>query len=449
MPTFLFLINPTTSHINSSVTLAKFLQSKKHRVVYAVPNNEIKRHVEAIGFGTLLINSVPFGLEFELILNRIKKSDSLYLDVLIDKLSHTVFKQRKSDLCSLINKYNFSHLVLDSFYSSDLIVLNDVLAKMKMKVLFLQTMLSTYQHRISPPLNSNYSSSFTLTVNFLWYLFYLKRGTLRLIKKLLFLGRDDWSMLKLKFKESNLPQRGIELCSDTILSCAFEGYPELITAPIELEYFNSPSRKSQHYLGLCIDTNRLEKVHDNAFNDFYEAHSDVIYGKSLIYCAFGSRFEEFGNKVRSIVDKLLQIAAGRSDLIFVFSMGSLKNEYLGTTLPNTYFFEMVPQLKMLSICKVFISHGGLNSIKEGIFAKVPMIVFPLDNNWDQPGNAERVRSLRIGAKANHKTSTNSIEALINDLINSAMYRDNVNALREKIDRNTSQSDFEKVIQSVL
>lgn len=449
MATFLFLINPTFSHVNSSMTFARSLETKKHQVIFALPDIEVKKHVTTNGFKTLIVNSVPFGLNFELILNKIKKSSTLYLDVLIDKLNHTVYKQRKTDLSAILNKHNFTHLVLDSFYSSDLIVLHEELTKRKIKIIFLQTWLSSSQHRMSPPLNSGQPALSPFQTNFLWQLYYLQRSILRFFKKILFFGRDDWSVIKQKFKESRLIQMGVKLNRNSILPCAFEGLPELITSPIELEYFDVPQLKSQQYLGLCIDPHRREDFYDVDFPEFFNKYSESAHERKIIYCAFGGRFEEYEAKVRTIVEKLIHIASSRPDMIFVFAIKHLKSSCSNTGLSNVHIFERVPQMKMLSISRVFISHGGINSIKESIYFKVPMMIFPIETSWDQPGNAARVQSLKIGVKASHRTSQAKIRSQIDDLVDQSMYSENVAALKAKIERNSNQSDTEKIIQSVL
>ena len=37
-----------------------------------------------------------------------------------------------------------------------------------------------------------------------------------------------------------------------------------------------------------------------------------------------------------------------------------------------------------------VTHGGMNSIVECIYRQVPMLAYPLNRCWDQPGNAARI-----------------------------------------------------------
>jgi UDP:flavonoid glycosyltransferase YjiC (YdhE family) len=53
------------------------------------------------------------------------------------------------------------------------------------------------------------------------------------------------------------------------------------------------------------------------------------------------------------------------------------------------------QRSLLREARVFVSHGGLGSLKEAIFAGVPLVVLP--SVYDQPFNAMRVRLHNLGS----------------------------------------------------
>lgn len=61
------------------------------------------------------------------------------------------------------------------------------------------------------------------------------------------------------------------------------------------------------------------------------------------------------------------------------------------------------QLEILKKADVFITHGGMNSINEAIFYRVPMIVIPICT--DAFENAKRVNELGIGIKLNRYALT--------------------------------------------
>ena len=67
---------------------------------------------------------------------------------------------------------------------------------------------------------------------------------------------------------------------------------------------------------------------------------------------------------------------------------------------NFSIFNYVVQTEILKQTDIFITHGGLNSIQEGILNKVFLIVLPLVN--DAFENAKMVEKLDAGISLNYK-----------------------------------------------
>lgn len=61
---------------------------------------------------------------------------------------------------------------------------------------------------------------------------------------------------------------------------------------------------------------------------------------------------------------------------------------------NFIIAPYVPQLEVLEQSDVFITHGGMNSVNEGIHFSVPLVVIPHDK--DQPMVAQRLSELHAG-----------------------------------------------------
>ena len=79
-----------------------------------------------------------------------------------------------------------------------------------------------------------------------------------------------------------------------------------------------------------------------------------------------------------------------------FDVGKLKN-----VPPNVHVYSSVPQIEVLRMADVFITHGGMNSISEALVYEVPMIVIPF--MADQPVNARQVETLGLGKRMDYKT----------------------------------------------
>jgi MGT family glycosyltransferase len=69
-------------------------------------------------------------------------------------------------------------------------------------------------------------------------------------------------------------------------------------------------------------------------------------------------------------------------------------ESLADAPPNFIVRPDVPQLEILKLADVFITHGGMGSVSEGLLYGVPLIVIPQTS--DQPFVAQRVRRLGAG-----------------------------------------------------
>jgi MGT family glycosyltransferase len=67
---------------------------------------------------------------------------------------------------------------------------------------------------------------------------------------------------------------------------------------------------------------------------------------------------------------------------------------LGTIPPNFLVLSSVPQLQILERAALFITHGGMNSVQEGLYYNVPLLVVP--QQTEQAYVARRVEELGAG-----------------------------------------------------
>lgn len=83
------------------------------------------------------------------------------------------------------------------------------------------------------------------------------------------------------------------------------------------------------------------------------------------------------------------------DVEVIISVGKKFNiEKLKDVPLNIHIYKSVPQLEVLNISDVFITHGGMNSISEALVYGVPMVVIPFVS--DQPVNARCIEKLGAG-----------------------------------------------------
>jgi MGT family glycosyltransferase len=67
---------------------------------------------------------------------------------------------------------------------------------------------------------------------------------------------------------------------------------------------------------------------------------------------------------------------------------------LGEIPENVIVKNYVPQTEVLKYTKLFITHGGMNSVHEGLYYGVPLIVIP--QSADQPVIAGQVANIGAG-----------------------------------------------------
>jgi len=84
---------------------------------------------------------------------------------------------------------------------------------------------------------------------------------------------------------------------------------------------------------------------------------------------------------------------------------------------NVHIYNSVPQLDVLKMADVFVTHGGMNSVSEALVYSTPMVVIPFVS--DQPVNARCIEKLGVGKKleystANKNTIKNTVLSVASD-----------------------------------
>jgi len=109
----------------------------------------------------------------------------------------------------------------------------------------------------------------------------------------------------------------------------------------------------------------------------------------LIYFSMGS----MGGTNLDLISRLISIL-GKSEHRYVVSKGPCHDEY--DLPPNMWGERTVPQIQVLPIVDLVITHGGNNSFTETFYFGKPLIVMPL--YIDQYDNAQRVEDKGLGIR---------------------------------------------------
>jgi MGT family glycosyltransferase len=92
----------------------------------------------------------------------------------------------------------------------------------------------------------------------------------------------------------------------------------------------------------------------------------------VVYVSLGTLFNTDAAFYRTCFD-----AFGREDAQVILSIGTnTPAASLGAVPPNFILRPQVPQLDVLDRARVFVTHGGMNSVSESLLKGVPLVVIP-------------------------------------------------------------------------
>ncbi|XP_054161693.1 uncharacterized UDP-glucosyltransferase YdhE-like [Oppia nitens] len=193
--------------------------------------------------------------------------------------------------------------------------------------------------------------------------------------------------------------------------------------PLPKNQFLYPSPDANFYLTPKeLDYTDIRPLPDNYYQfDYFKrtANDDDVFelpeqfrqksGK-LIYFSLGS----MGSADVDLMKRLVGMLANSEHRIIV-SKGIKHDKY--ELADNMWGERFVPQIKVLPIVDLFITHGGNNSVTECMYFGKPMIVCPIF--FDQYDNAQRVEDKGYGIRLNpyecsEQQLLQSIDKLLND-----------------------------------
>ena len=138
-----------------------------------------------------------------------------------------------------------------------------------------------------------------------------------------------------------------------------------------------------YFIGPSID----ERPIDNSFNFKKDEN------KKLIYISLGTVFNENSNFYQICIETFGNL----KEFQIIISIGNdIKVNDLRQLPDNIYAFNYVPQLEVLKMTDIFITHGGINSINEGILLNNNLSFIVIPQEMDQFDNAKQIEKLGAG-----------------------------------------------------
>ena len=204
------------------------------------------------------------------------------------------------------------------------------------------------------------------------------------------------------------------------LNDTFSGLAQVAQLPVALELPGRGLPHGFHHTGPWIDPLARAPV------DFPWSRLDP--GRPLVYASMGT----LQNGILRTFQKIAEACAGL-DLQLVISLGGGQNPALLGDLPgDPIVVGYAPQLDLIRLSALTISHGGLNTALESLAQGVPMVVLPVA--YDQPGVGARVewsgvgRSIPVG-----QLTVDRLRDAVRIVLGNSAYRERAGRLQSSIE----------------
>lgn len=441
----LFIRASIRSHVIPTLSVAELLAGE-YDVFYAVTNPVLAAIVAENGFTPVLSTTlrVALGMEPGYLAGQGRRAG--FWPSLRAVQTNEIYWQRKRELDELLARVKPAVVIIDIFSSTDFLALYPHRATVRL--LFCNPMPSTYRVGSLPIVSE---ASWPAAPPALPVAELSWRAALRHPGAALYQAALRRQMAKLARLAGLSPEHQLIATPFTRL---FTNVPELVLAPLEFELSLRVRQPQQHYLGLGIRETRTDTELDPEFaRQWPDLLARQQAGQRLVYCSFGTFYTGSNKALLQFVTNLLETISTVPDVQLVCSVNGLVVETLQAThatLPNVHFFRRVPQLVVLQRAAVHITHGGLGSVKESIRYGVPMLVYPLDMHYDQPGNGLKVEHHGLGLRGNFSWErAPALQEKLLRLLDDATFRANLARFQQTCATEYAAENVRKTLRELL
>ncbi|MEM9884995.1 MAG: glycosyltransferase [Bacteroidota bacterium] len=270
---------------------------------------------------------------------------------------------------------------------------------------------------------------------------YLKFSKIRLFS----IGLDRRSVLRQYARQVGFPLKYIR---ENYWPGPFT-YSTLPVISITIEQMEFPHKKrpNLHYVGAMI--NHLRNNENLASN---ESQLEYIFrlrkekNKKLIYCSVSSM--KAGDQL--FLEKLLKSVKKNTDWLLIISLGGkLKQNDFSKVPRNVYLFSWVSQVQVLSEADCSINHGGIHTINECVYFKVPMLVYS-GKKADQNGCAARIHYHQLGIMADKdQDRPEEITKKIEEVLRNPVYKANLEKMNKVYHSYIEERQLEHLVSYYL
>ncbi len=191
--------------------------------------------------------------------------------------------------------------------------------------------------------------------------------------------------------------------------------PELVMTTALLEFPQAPALEHRVYAGPCMGEAEPAPWQGQRRRE----------GAPLVYCAFGGQSESHPT-LTDFLASLMAFAREAGDVDFVLATPDTLARKL--EIPeNVEQLGWAPQRAILREADLFITHAGQSSMKEALWAGVPMLACP--QAYDQHGNAARVFYHKLGMRILEASpASEELGAAIREVLQEPSYAHNARTM---------------------
>jgi zeaxanthin glucosyltransferase len=168
--------------------------------------------------------------------------------------------------------------------------------------------------------------------------------------------------------------------------------------------------------------------HDGEGRDKISFPWDRLTGEPVIYASMGTIL----NGQAEVFQTIAAGVAKHKGVQLVLSIGDqLEPEQIGPVPSNAIIVKRAPQLELLKLATVCITHSGLNTVLESLAQGVPQVAIPV--TFDQPGIAARIAYHKTGVVTSlDKLNAVHLSTLLGEVLSDPVYRDNARRIKKAI-----------------
>jgi zeaxanthin glucosyltransferase len=210
----------------------------------------------------------------------------------------------------------------------------------------------------------------------------------------------------------------------------------LTQTPKAFDFENSHWPSQFHHTG---------PFHDGKGRDEIYFPWERLTGEPLIYASMGTIL----NGQAEVFQTIAAGVAKHKGVQLVLSIGDqLEPEQIGPVPHNAIIVKRAPQLELLKLASVCITHSGLNTVLESLAQGVPQVAIPV--TFDQPGISARIAYHKTGMVTSlAKLSAAHLSALLGEVLSEPTYRENARRIQKAIVKANGLSTAADVIERSL